>query len=130
MKDAHSTQTPSTSRFETQVNRLQQNNHDIQSVFRRQHQCQNANKSETRSKITVCYCCGMRNNHMTNDCRFRDSICNFCNKKGYLEKAYIGKHGKSIFFNNIYGNLRNDTENCSRNGTYSSSEKSKRKVKQ
>ena len=129
MKDAHSTQTPSTSRLETQVNRLQQNNRNKQGVFRRQQQRQNASKSESRSKITVCYCCGMRNNHITNDCRFRYSICNFCNKKGNLEKACIGKHGKSIFFNNINGNLRNDTDNYSRNSIYSSSEKSKRKVK-
>lgn len=35
----------------------------------------------------VCYCCGVKGNHTTNKCKYRNLTCNFCSKKGHLQKA-------------------------------------------
>ena len=57
--------------------------------------------TETRK----CYCCG-RENHVTSACRYREYECNFCRKKGHLEKVCKSKlnvnrskeHNKSKVF--------------------------------
>ncbi|XP_014663412.1 PREDICTED: uncharacterized protein K02A2.6-like [Priapulus caudatus] len=37
-----------------------------------------------------CYRCG-KDNHLANDCRFKNAICNFCKKQGHIEPACMQK---------------------------------------
>ena len=60
----------------------------------------NARTVNTRNFEKICFCCGMKNNHNTRDCRFRNYSCNFCKTVGHLEKACIKKHGKNHLFIN------------------------------
>ena len=39
----------------------------------------------TDRATTACYRCGGR--HLANDCRFRSSVCNYCKKKGHIQRV-------------------------------------------
>ena len=41
-----------------------------------------------------CYRCG-RSNHDPKDCRLRESVCHFCNKKGHIAPACRGRQSKN-----------------------------------
>ena len=38
---------------------------------------------------TSCYCCGGR--HLSSDCRFKEAVCHFCQKKGHIAKVCKSK---------------------------------------
>lgn len=46
------------------------------------------NALQSRNKLRLCYRCGDRHG---GDCRFANVVCNFCNKKGHIEKICIAK---------------------------------------
>lgn len=45
--------------------------------------------SSTKGRAAPCYRCGGR--HAAQGCRFRDTICNFCKKRGHLARACRGR---------------------------------------
>lgn len=57
--------------------------------------------SDNKVNKMMCFCCG-KYNHVTSVCRYRSYNCNFCHKKGHLEKVCLTKlrNGKqSSYFN-------------------------------
>ncbi|XP_033222847.1 uncharacterized protein LOC117176700 [Belonocnema kinseyi] len=51
---------------------------------------QNKNQKKQSSSEVKCYCCG-KAGHETNECKYRDRKCDFCHRKGHLERACIRK---------------------------------------
>ncbi|CAF1605744.1 unnamed protein product [Adineta ricciae] len=71
--------------------------HRIHNHFRKSHVSKHYNRHDPRSRskslstdtartFNPCETCGS-NKHMRSSCKFRDYICNYCTKKGHLEKV-------------------------------------------
>ncbi|XP_011862768.1 PREDICTED: uncharacterized protein K02A2.6-like, partial [Vollenhovia emeryi] len=54
-------------------------------------------RPEQQPAVTKCYCCG-KTGHETSSCKYRDRRCDFCHKKGHLERACIKKKNLSNKF--------------------------------
>lgn len=54
----------------------------------------------------VCYCCGRINDHVSNVCKHRDKICNFCKGRGHFEIVCFKKSNKDAVLKNIFDNYR------------------------
>ena len=54
------------------------------------HASQRPNRDEHKSTNTSCIRCG-KLGHTGKDCRFKESVCHYCNKKGHLEAACLKK---------------------------------------
>ena len=57
-------------------------------ISSRSNPSKSKNSSGSQQDALKCFCCGM-SNHLANVCRFKDTVCNKCSKKGHLSKVYV-----------------------------------------
>ena len=58
---------------------------DVSSTQTQVHKVDKKTQKFSSAKKITCYCCG--GNHLAPSCRFKDSVCHGCNKKGHLVRC-------------------------------------------